>query len=315
MNPSCSLIIGSSGFIGSSLCRSFYGSEDFYTISRSSSSADSNHFSLDIEDISGFKKIISDLDSKYQKINIYYLVGPISEDRSVKNPVDLSLKNPGEVLNRSISNLINILEVIREVNCTLLFASTGAIYDSRDNDFFSESDALFPPSPYAAIKYSSEGICLSYLESFNVDVRIARIFSVYGDEMDRFFIFDIVKKLLSSDSKVVLKGSGNQERDYLHVSDVALGLNIIMDKGMPGEIYNLCSGIPYKLTDLTSQIKTYLNLENIDIIWDKEDTKGVRDVWFGSNQKLKNLGFKIDDIHGSKLNSTVNSIKERILAQ
>ena len=316
MNNNCSLIIGSNGFIGSSLSKQLDHLGNLYTISRSprNEKIDSEHFTLDIENISELKKILTNLSSSYEKINVFYLVGPISDDKSVKNPVDLSLKNPREVLNRSIKNLVQIVEILRDFNSTFLFASTGAIYDSRDAYFFSEDDSLFPPSPYAALKYSSEGIALSYFESFGVDIRIARIFSVFGEEMDRFFIFDIVNKFLSAEDKIILKGSGSQERDYLHVSDVANGLATIMEKGSPGEIYNLSSGIPTKLSDLTEEIKSFLGLENIDIIWDKKETKGVRDVWYGNNEKIQSLGFNIDNSDRSKLNSTVDAIKERILA-
>ena len=316
MDSECSLIIGANGFIGSSLSRHLAPRGNLYTISRSpkSSNIDSTHFTLDIENISEFRKILMNLSSNNQKINAFYLVGPISDDRSIKNPVDLSLRNPREVLDRSITNLVEVIDLLREFNSKFLFVSTGAIYDSRNAYFFSEGDSLFPPSPYAALKYSSEGIALSYFESYGIDVRIARIFSVYGEEMDRFFIFDIIKKFLSADAKIVLKGSGVQERDYLHVSDVAYGLATIMDKGNAGEIYNLSSGIPSKLSDLTEEIKSFLHLENIDIIWNKEETKGVRDIWYGNNDKIKSLGFKLDNTDRSKLNATVNAIKDRILA-
>jgi UDP-glucose 4-epimerase len=227
----------------------------------------------------------------------------------------LSFRNSNEVLIKSISNIINILEILKGINCTFLFASSGAIYDSRNSDFFKEGDPLFPPSPYAAIKYSSEGLCQSFLESFDIDIRIARIFSVYGEEMDRFFIYDVVKKLLFADAEIVLQGSGLQERDYLHVKDAVSGLKIIMSKGSPGEIYNLCSGIPFNLSNLTSKIKTYLDLKEINVRWDEKDTKGIRDVWYGSNEKIKNLGFRIDNSQDVKLKSTVNSIKKRILAR
>jgi len=93
------------------------------------------------------------------------------------------------------------------------------------------------------------------------------------------------------------------------------GLKIIMSKGSPGEIYNLCSGIPFNLSNLTSKIKTYLELEEINVRWDEKDTKGIRDVWYGNNQKIKNLGFGIDNSQDVKLKSTVNSIKKRILAR
>ena len=171
---------------------------------------------------------------------------------------------------------------------------------------------LFPPSPYAAIKYASEGIAMSYFESFKLDIRIARIFSVYGENMDKFFIFDIVKKLLLSESEVKLKGSGFQQRDYLHVDDVSSGLVLIAKNGSPGEIYNICSGTSVKISDLANDIKDLLQLKNVDIIWDQEQTEGVRDIWYGNNKKILDIGFQ-PSISKSKLNLTVQSIKKRLI--
>ena len=100
MNSKCNLIIGSNGFIGSSLFESFKNTENIFTISKSKNVnfKNSNHFSINVEDISSLKKIIKELSSKYKKINIFYLVGPISNDKSIKNPVTLSFRNSNEVL-------------------------------------------------------------------------------------------------------------------------------------------------------------------------------------------------------------------------
>jgi len=315
-NNSCSLIIGSNGFIGTSLALKLSNQNDLYTISRSNQNPHihSRHFELNIQDIDSFKTIISKLSSKYKKIFIYYLVGPISGNDSIKNPVEVSLKHPKEVLEKSIANFINIIDTLRGINCTIVFASTGAIYDSRAINYFTEGDKLFPPSPYAAIKYASEGIAMSYFESFKLDIRIARIFSVYGEDMDRFFIFDIVKKLLLSESEIRLKGSGVQERDYLHVDDVSNGLVIIARNGNPGEFYNICSGTPVKISELANDIKDILQLKNKDIIWDQEQTEGIRDIWYGNNKKILDIGFQ-PSIDKSKLNSTVQSIKLRLIEQ
>ena len=52
-----------------------------------------------------------------------------------------------------------------------------------------------PTSPYAAAKVAGEAYCAAYHRSFGLDVRIARIFSVYGEGMNRFAIHDLIRKM------------------------------------------------------------------------------------------------------------------------
>ena len=73
--------------------------------------------------------------------------------------------------------------------------------------------------------------------------------------MDRFFIYDLIKKIKDNPTEVILNGSGNQFRDYLHVNDIVKGLKLINSRGKPGEIYNLCSGKKTELKSLANDIK------------------------------------------------------------
>ena len=126
--------------------------------------------------------------------------------------------------------------------------------------------------------------------------------------MNRFFIYDLVKKLNNSKDKVLLKGSGNQERDYLHVDDVSNGLFTILKNGSKGEIYNLCSGKPIKLKSLAEKIKIILKKSNVKIFWDNKKTEGVRESWYGDNRKIKLIGFNCKKLFSKCLESTIHYI-------
>ena len=149
---------------------------------------------------------------------------------------------------------------------------------------------------------------MSYHETFGLDVRIARIFSVFGENMKRFFIYDIIHKMHLSNVKIELNGNGLQVRDYLHVDDVVDGLVLIASKGKPGEIYNISSGKPTKLSILVNKIKKILNKEELTIIWNNRDTKGIRDQWYGNNNKISKLGFKVRKDIKDNLENTVKEI-------
>jgi len=283
MKKECFVIIGSTGFIGSILLEVIKNQKDTYTISRTYQDR-SKHFQVDISNLQEFKDILSLLSDKFQKINIYFLAGESSVNSSISNPVS-SFSN-------SVKPFSVLLETMKNKPSTIVYSSTGAIYDSRKESYFDENSPLYPPSPYAASKYACEGLAMSYYETYDVDVRIARIFSVFGSQMKRFFIYDLIQKLSKGEKSIQLFGTGNQVRDYLHIDDVCRGLVTIMENGKGGEIYNLSSGEKTSLAELAEKIIDILHIDDVKLLWDSKKTVGVRDQWYGDNTKIKKIGFR-----------------------
>ena len=299
MKKNCSLIIGSTGFIGSSLLKIIDTEKEIFTISRSPSDR-SNHFPIDISNLEAFKDRLFRLSDEYEKLDIYFLAGESSVDSSVAKPVSS--------FSESVIPFLTLLESMKNKSSTIVYSSTGAIYDSREETFFDENSALYPPSPYAASKHACEGISMSYHETYALDIRIARIFSVFGPKMNRFFIYDFIEKISKDEKSIQLFGTGKQVRDYLHVDDVCSGLLTIMENGTAGEIYNLSSGKPTSLTELSDRIMEILEISDVKISWDATQTVGTRDRWYGDNSKIKGIGFKRKENFDDQLQSTVKEI-------
>jgi len=303
MKPSCHLIIGATGFIGRCLSESFIDENTFF-ISKNNKKEkiNKNHYFIDINNKREVTLFFKKLNARYKKVIIFFLAGESSVEDSIKKPEISFLK--------SLQGFSNVISNANQKS-KLIICSSGSLYDSRKKTYFKETDSLFPPSPYSASKYAIEGLALSYFESFGIDVRIARIFSVYGEDMNRFFIYDLIKKIKNNPNAVTLNGSGNQFRDYLHVDDIVKGLRIINSKGKPGEIYNLCSGKKIELKSLANDIKKILKQEKTKISWDKNSYKGVRDSWYGDNSKIKEIGFVVQDMEKT-LKKTVEHIFSKV---
>ena len=222
--------------------------------------------------------------------------------------MDSSVSKPVSSFSESVIPFLTLLESMKKKSSTIVYSSTGAIYDSREETCFDENSALYPPSPYAASKHACEGIAMSYHETYDLDVRIARIFSVFGPKMNRFFIYDFIEKISKDEKSIQLFGTGKQVRDYLHVDDVCRGLLTIMENGTAGEIYNLSSGKPTSLTELSDRIMEILEISDVKISWDATQTVGTRDQWYGDNSKIKEIGFKRKENFDDQLQSTVREI-------
>ena len=303
MKPSCRLIIGATGFIGRCLSKSFIDENTFF-ISKNNKKEkiNKNHYFIDINNKKEVTLFFKKLNARYKKVIIFFLAGESSVEDSIKKPEISFLK--------SLQGFSNVISNVNQKS-KLIICSSGSLYDSRKKTYFKETDSLFPPSSYSASKYAIEGLALSYFESFGIDVRIARIFSVYGEDMKRFFIYDLIKKIKNNPNAITLNGSGKQFRDYLHVNDIVKGLKIINSKGKPGEIYNLCSGKKIELKSLANDIKRILKQERTKISWDKNNYKGVRDSWYGNNSKIKKIGFVIQDSEKT-LKKTVEHIFSKV---
>lgn len=309
MNSHCYLVIGSTGFIGrsivSNLCNNF---NNVYTISRTENlnSNSSKHYVLDLLIPGSIELVIKELKIKYTEIRVFYLAGLTS----VKNSTRESYSN----LLPSIQPYTELIDCLKETNSSLIFTSSGAVYDGRNQVFFDESSSLRPISSYSVSKQCCENISIASNHLNGLNIKIARLFSVYGENMNRFFIFDLVKKLLAADKSVTLMGDGNQIRDYLHVDLVSKGLIYIMDNGISGEIYNLCSGTPITLKELSESIQNILGKSSIDIIWNNKPSIGSYDKWYGNPSKIYNLGFQPALDFEAHLEKTVLSLKDKLLA-
>ena len=277
------LITGINGFIGRHLAKEL-GTQMVYKIDGlgRSNYCDvkiNNYFSVDVSNFFELEKI-----KNYYDI-IFHCAGSASVPKSVKNP-NFDFK----------SNLIgtfNMLEFSRKTKSkTFIFLSSVSVFDPKNNLPLLENSKKNPISPYGASKNSSENFCNAFHKTFGMDIRIARIFNTFGPGSKNLFIYDLMRKLSSSSSKLYLMGSGNQTRDYVYISDLIDGILLIAEAGKPGNDYNICSGNPLKIKNIANIILSELGLKDKKIIFDKKLYPGDIEHWYGDNSKITSLGFK-----------------------
>ena len=277
------LITGINGFIGRHLAKEL-GTQMVYKIDGlgRSNYCDvkiNNYFSVDVSNFFELEKI-----KNYYDI-IFHCAGSASVPKSVKNP-NFDFK----------SNLIgtfNMLEFSRKTKSkTFIFLSSVSVFDPKNNLPLLENSKKNPISPYGASKNSSENFCNAFHKTFGMDIRIARIFNTFGPGSKNLFIYDLMRKLSSSSSKLHLMGSGNQTRDYVYISDLIDGILLIAEAGKPGNDYNICSGNPLKIKNIANIILSELGLKDKKIIFDKKLYPGEIEHWYGDNSKITSLGFK-----------------------
>jgi len=203
-----------------------------------------------------------------------------------------SVANPRVDFDNTFRAVFEVLESARQARSRVVFPSTASIFDSSNVLPLPERAFPRPSSPYAAGKLGGEAYCHAYFRCYGLDVRIARLFSVYGVGMFRFAIHDIVRKIQRNRAEVTILGDGTQVRDYLYIDDAVRGLALIATDGRPGVEYNLASGIPVTLMELTRRIAAVMGCPGIRILTTGQSFPGDTPRWYGDVTKIRSLGFE-----------------------
>jgi dTDP-glucose 4,6-dehydratase len=147
------------------------------------------------------------------------------------------------------------------------------VYGSVPKGSSIESDPLLPNSPYAASKAASDLIARSFFQTYNFDVRVTRCSNNFGPFQNIEKVIPLFITNLLNDKKVPLYGTGGNVRDWLHVDDHCRGIQLVIDKGRAGEIYNIGGGVELSNLELTHLILNVLD-KSIDMIEPVADRLG-----------------------------------------
>lgn len=273
------LVTGASGFIGQALTRHLATSgEHVLAVDRNACPvAGVRSVELDVAARGAL------LEHVEEGATIYHLAA--SAD------VAASVRDPRHDLTHTFAAMFEVLEAARHRRCRVIFPSTASVFDVGEPLPLAERAYPRPTSPYAAAKLSGEAYCYAYHRSYGVDVRVARLFSVYGIGMRRFAIHDLVRKIQRNPAALEVLGDGNQVRDYLYIDDAVRGLITVASRGRGGEDYNVASGEPVRLLDLARMIAVEMGAPEIRITPTGTTFPGDTPRWYADTSKTRALGF------------------------
>jgi dTDP-glucose 4,6-dehydratase len=126
----------------------------------------------------------------------------------------------------------------------------GEVMEGRSR----ETDQLHTRSPYSASKAGGDLLCLAYFTSFDVPVTITRGSNNIGPYQYPEKVVPLFVTNAIDDEPLPLYGDGSQMRDYQHVLDHCEGIDVVLHKGEPGEVYNLGTGVETRNIDMAHGI-------------------------------------------------------------
>lgn len=140
--------------------------------------------------------------------------------------VGTAILNPREDFFRTVASTVELLDWTRQRSgqSSLVAVSSAAVYGAGHDGVIAETAALRPYSPYGHHKHIMEELCRYYGDSYGASIAIARLFSVYGAGLKKQLLWDLCAQLERAPSHVSLGGTGEELRDWSHVTDVVRAL-------------------------------------------------------------------------------------------
>jgi dTDP-glucose 4,6-dehydratase len=176
---------------------------------------------------------------------------------AAESHVDRSIESSSVFVSTNVLGTQQMLEAsMRRGVPVFVHVSTDEVYGSIDEGSWDEEQPLLPNSPYAASKASSDLLARAYARTHGVDVRITRCSNNFGSHQYPEKIIPLFITNLIEGAKVPLYGDGMNVRDWLHVDDHCMGIDLVVNGGRAGEVYNIGGG-----TELTNLELTHLILD------------------------------------------------------
>jgi len=193
---------------------------------------------------------------------------------ALTSPAD-SFKNPTATLTNNISLQVNLLETVRKCNLSntkILIVSSADIYGrvTKENLPIDEQTPLMPTSPYSVSKIAQDFLGLTYFLTYKLKIIRVRPFNHIGPRQSPSFVVCSFAKQIAEIEKgkkepILRVGNLETKRDFTNVKDMVNAYILAIEKGKDGEVYNIGSGVSYKILDilnkLVSMSATHIKIE------------------------------------------------------
>ena len=290
------LITGATGFIGTHLIPELIKNHKIVGISKNKIKTSKNFTS-------------SNVDITNEKLKIKNKYTDIIHMAAYSDVTYCNL-NPTKCYELNVKSTQKMLEIARKKDSNFIFLSSSHVYGNSIRQPILENSLCNPSTHYASSKRMSEILCETYAKTYGLDIKIARLFSVYGPKSPKSnLIFNIVDQMINN-SKITL-GNTYPKRDFIFISDVIAGLiKILNSKKKEFQVYNIGSGKSISVEDLVKNCSTVYN-KKLKIISSKERRRKneVKDIRANISKMKKEFNWKPEISLKKGLEITYNHYK------
>jgi dTDP-glucose 4,6-dehydratase len=223
--------------------------------------------------------------------------------------VDRSIAEPDAFVTTHALGTYTLLEAARERALRYVQVSTDEVYGSIEEGSFTEESPLEPSSPYSATKAGADLLVASYHQTFGLESVICRGSNNYGPyQYPEKLIPLMVLNALHGDPLPVY-GDGLQVRNWIYVEDFARGIGVALERGEPGEVYNVGGPDEAPNLEVVRKIIEYTGADE-SLIEYVTDRPGHDRRYSLSSEKIRGLGWEAQVRFADGLERTVAWYRE-----
>lgn len=263
------LVTGGAGFIGSNFLNIMVKKypSNFYVCLDALTYAGNLENIKDVSLLPNFKFVYGNICDKnlvfslFEKEKFDYVINFAAETH-----VDKSIKNPEKFIETNITGTMVLLEAsVKHGVKRFHQISTDEVYGDLPLEYkgkgFNENSNLNPSNPYSASKASADLVTLAYARTYGLDVTISRCSNNYGPRQFSEKLIPLIIKNIRDGKIIPIYGDGNNMRDWIYVEDHCEAIDLIINKGRSGQIYNISAH--YELANI-SLAKLIINKFGLD---------------------------------------------------
>jgi dTDP-glucose 4,6-dehydratase len=226
---------------------------------------------------------------------------------AAESHVDRSILNPNEFISTNVLGTNTLLNaaLINKVS-KFIHVSTDEVYGSIEVGSWTEHSPIAPNSPYSASKASSDLVALSYFRTFGLPVIVTRCSNNYGKYQFPEKLIPLAISHLIDNIPIPIYGDGLNSRDWLDVRDHCRAINLIIENGIVGEVYNIGGGRELSNIEMVKLLLNEFGLDDTYINF-VDDRKGHDRRYSVNYEKIQKVcGFKTEHNFEESLKETVD---------
>ena len=249
-----SLVTGGAGFIGSNLVERLLNKKhkviviDNFSTGRKSNLKKNKNLRIVNCDIANYTKI----ERYFKNVNFVFHMAGLAD-------IVPSIENPEKYFKSNVVGTFNVLQASKKFRIKkFIYAASASCYGFPEKFPTNESNKIQPMYPYALTKWQGEELVKHFNKIYKLPTISLRFFNIYGPKSRTSgtygAVFGVFLAQKIANKPLTIVGSGNQTRDFLHVSDLT---NLILKSAyskIRGKIYNVAGGKEIKVNKIAKLI-------------------------------------------------------------
>ncbi len=303
------LVTGGAGFIGSNFVRYILKGYPGWKITNLDKLTYAGNLEnlADIQDQPGYRFVKGDITDRKLVDKLLSQGFDAIVNFAAESHVDRSILNASPFIETNVKGTQVLLEGARKHEMQrFIQVSTDEVYGSIDSGRFTEESSLSPNSPYSASKAAADLLCRAYFKTHHLPAIITRCTNNFGPFQFPEKIIPLAITNVLEGRSIPVYGDGLNIRDWIYVHDHCRAIDLIMQKGQPGETYNISSGNEKTNLELIHKLLELLNKPRSLIQFVADRPAHDRRYAMDSSRIARELGWKPAYSFEEALSATVD---------